>query len=151
MSKNKQKTGIVPRDLRQVSSKSLIPPTEPDEVIEADVDFSKEEKDIAAQMKALKARAATLSKRKKQAVGGKKLVKMRKYAEETTDWATKSAAKFIVSTRRANDAVANLAAYEETLGIIDAKRTSNKLIDKLGVLTDPAESIGKGWVGLVTL
>ena len=138
MSKNKQKTSRV---VQQVSSKDLIPPTEPDEVTEADVDFSKEEKDIAAQMKALKARTAALGKKKKQAVSGKKLPKMRKYAEETTSWALLAAAKFGVSVKRANDALCSLGDYEEKLGISEAKRVSDTLSEKLELITEAAEAL----------
>ena len=136
MSKNKQK-----RTVEQVSSKSLIPPTEPDETTEADVDFSKEEKELQRQMKELKAKLVTFDKKKKQAVSGKKLPKMRKYAEETTSWALAAATKFGVSVKRANDALCSLGDYEETLGISEAKRVSNTLSEKLELVTEAAEAL----------
>ena len=134
MTKNKQK-----RTVEQVSSKSLIPPTEPDEVTEADVYFSKEEKSLAVQMKELKARVAALGKKKKQAVSGKKLPKMRKYAEETTEWAVKAGSKLRVSVQRANAAVASLDEYEEKLGIVGGKCIAGGLAGNLEVPTEAAE------------
>lgn len=141
MSKNKQKQ----RKIEQVSSKSLIPPTEPDETTGADVDFSKEEENIAKEMKALKARSAALGKKKKQAVGGKKLGRMRKYATETATWANAAAGKFVVSVERANTAVGNLQEYEESLGIeqVVGKSVATKLNEenRLGLLTEAIETL----------
>jgi hypothetical protein len=133
------------RKIAQVSSKSLIPPEEPDEVTEADVDFKKEEEDIAAQIKALKAKQAKLKKRKAQAVGGKKLARMRKFAEETTAWAQKAAAKFVTSVERANTAVGNLQEYEQKLGIEQklGKSVATRLLEEGGLeeYTDAVETI----------
>ena len=134
MSKSKQK-----RTVEQVSSKSLIPPTEPDETTEADVDFSKEEKELQRQMKELKAKLVTFDKKKKQAVSGKKLPKMRKYAEETTEWAVKAGSKLKVAIQRANAAVASLDEYEEKLGIVGGKCIAGGLAGDLEAPTEVAE------------
>jgi len=133
------------RRIAQVSSKSLIPPEEPDEVTEADVDFSKEEEAIAAKIKALKAQQTALKKRKAQAVGGKKLTRMRKYAKETAEWASKAASKFVTSTERANTALGNLQDYEEKLGVKAEKQVSQQLIEsnRLGLLTEAAEVLSQ--------
>ena len=141
MSKHKQ-------TVKQVSSKSLIPPTEPDEATEADVGFSNEEEQLSARLKAVKAEIAALGKKKKQAVGGKKLAKMRKYAEETVDWAQKAASKFAVSTKRANDAVASLAEYEEKLGFVGPKCVSERHAEAMEPITEGAETLGKGLLEL---
>lgn len=127
------------RQIAQVSSKSLIPPEELDEATEADVDFAKEEKELAAAMKDLKARQAKLNKRKRVAVGGKKLAKMRTFAKAATEWAKSAADKAIVSVTRANDAVAKLIEYEAKLDLPDKQRVGNKMAEGLVLLTEAVE------------
>jgi len=142
MAKNEQnKVTKDTRKIAQVSSKSLVPPEEPDEATEQDVDFAKEEADLEKQMKALKEKRASLNRRKKVAVGGKKLGRMRKYATETVDWANSSADKLVVSVKRANDAVAKLTEYESKLGLAEKNRVGEKLADGLATLTEAAEVI----------
>lgn len=133
MSKNKK------RQIEQVSSKTLIPPEQPDEVTENDVDFATEEAELDAQMKAIKEKKAKLAARKKQAMGGKKLSRMRSFASDTTEWALKAAEKFTVSVTRANDAVGKLCEYEDKLDIPKAKRVGEKLAESLELLTEAAE------------
>lgn len=129
-----------PRDTRkpkeesgvgQVSSKDLIPPVEPAEPTEADVDFSNEEADLDKQLTAIKAKKAALAKRKKQAVGGKKLGRIRKYATETVEWAAKAKKKADVSLERAQTALAKLDDYETKLGILGNKRVSDGLAARM--------------------
>lgn len=136
-----RETGGGKRQLEQVSSASTVPPSEPADPTEADVDFSKEEADLDRQLKELKAKKAKLVSRKKQAVGGKKLERMRKYAKAAAEWASKATTKYIASVKRANDAVASLQEYEDKLGIPEEKRVGLKLVEvhSLDQATEAAE------------
>jgi len=132
------------RQIAQVSSESLIPPTESTNAeiaSDADEDFAKEEKALAEQMKALKAKQAALNKRRRIEVGGKKLAKMRKYAEEAVLWAISATDKACVSVKRANDAVAKLDEYEDKLGIPVPKRVGEKLTEQMVLLTEATDVI----------
>lgn len=127
------------RELKQVSSKSLAPPMEDNS--EPELDFAKEEAEIAEAIKVLKAKKLKLSQKRKQATGGVKLERMKKYAQETHDWAIAAASKFVVSVERANAAATKLDDYEVKLGIPADKVLAVKLAADLEILTEAAETI----------
>lgn len=137
----KHRGGQKPRDLRQRPTTDQTPPQEPAELTEADLDFAAEEANLDAEMKVLKAKRAKLAARRKQALGGKKLERMRKYAQAATDWAQSAATKFATSTKRANDAVGKLDEYEEKLGLTGNKALAATLAGELELLVGAAESI----------
>lgn len=142
MSKDKRKDKKAEtQEIEQVNSKDLIPPVKPTEPTEADVDFANEEAKLDAQLKALKEKRTALNKRKRQAVGGKKLVKKRAFAADTMDWLDKAAAKYVASVERANVAVAGLQEYEETLQLPEAKCEGESYTERLGIYQVASEGI----------
>lgn len=127
--------------LEQVDSASLVPPSEPSEPTEADVDFATEEKELAKAEAEVKAKRKALGLRKKQAVGGKKLAKRRAFAIDTTDWAEKAAAKLVESVDRANEAVGKLADYEVKLQLPEKEQKAERLAETLVNLTAAREQL----------
>jgi len=131
------------RNISQVSIKTLIPPSEPSEPTDSDIDQNiiEEEAKLQRMMKELKAKIAEVAKRKKQVIGGAKLERMRRFATETTDWAVKAASKAEVSISRANKAVDKLSGYENKLGVPSKECIGDILTKRLEGLTEAAEII----------
>ena len=88
----------------------------------------------------LKERKAKLASKKKLALGGAKLDRTRKYAQETYDWAIGAADKMVNSVERANKAVAKLIDYEVKLNLPEKKRLGITLVTDLEFLTEAAET-----------
>ena len=145
-------------EIEQVSSKDLQPPTEPAEPTEADIkDLAAEEAELAELQAKVKAKRATISARKKQKLGGKKLESKRTWVENTTNWALKpkhvsktndierievrggAAISFVESIERANQAVAALQDYEEQIKLPKAERLGDKWAETIVKANEAAE------------
>jgi len=63
----------VDRNIAQVDGRTLIPPSEPDEPTDSDIDQNivEQEAKLQKEMKELKAKLAEVSRRKRQIIGGK--------------------------------------------------------------------------------
>ena len=151
-------------ELAQVDSKELTPPTEPPEPTEANVDVSKEEKDLADLLAKVKAKRATISAHKKQKCGGAKLEQKRTWALTAMAWVTKprkfsvgddklehteqrggTASQFLKAMERANAAVASLVDYEEKIQLPAGQQQGPTHAEAMAKYTEAAEILSAAY------